>query len=135
MAIEYDENGDVKSTVNDRTRVFAREILHDNIRKGLVDLGPVTDQSDKIEDIRDMRDPQALGNAIMLMRQNRSDCRTAAEAADMLAKLRITIPNYQPTFIDHSQTRLVELQVRAAEGDKFAAALLRGEYLGEDPVD
>lgn len=34
-----------------------------------------------------------------------------------------------------ARTRLAELQERASNGDRFAAALLSGESLAEDPVN
>ena len=127
--------GDLVSHVTDIQRAASRAKLRQQIASGEVDLGPMADQSDVIVDIRDKRDPSVLGTTIMRMVEVRSDVQKATEAADLIAKLGIDVPDYADMGYDHAQARLDELRRRAEQGDKFAAALLRGETLAEDPVE
>ena len=86
-------------------------------------------------DKRDLRDPEALGEALLRMRDSRADCQTLSQAQDVFERAGMTVPDYDPTPPDHSALRYAELRDRAAGGDKFAAALLNGGSAAEEPVD
>lgn len=86
-------------------------------------------------DNRDMRDPEKLGQAMLDMRASRSDCHSLSQAADLIQRIGLPIPNYEGRPVNHALLRHLELKERAINGDRFAAALLNGHSLAEEPVD
>lgn len=76
-----------------------------------------------------------MGKTLLGMVAKRSDCPTLSVAADMLDRIGLPVPNYGSGGLDHPAIRLKELQERADNGDRFAAAMLNGGSLAEDPVD
>lgn len=126
--------GDRPSQVHDSDRRNKIQIHRMLIKAGKIDIGPKPDQSDTVEDIRDMRDPIELGSAVRSVAAHTG--MNFVHAADEIDHdLHGHIRDYRADFIDHAELRAKELQARADAGDKFAAALLRGDSLAEDPVD
>lgn len=93
-----------------------------------------------------MRDPEALGIALTddALREEASrhagvwpkyvhlsDVYDYAERRGLFD----SVPIYSGGPPDHAKLRQQELEDRAANGDRFAAALLAGDTLAEDPVD
>lgn len=126
---------DYVSMKTDRQKALLQAQLAVDIAEGKVSLGPKWVHVAPATDIRDMRDPEALGTALDLMRKNRTDCPVLSVAADLHTRLGIRAPDYVHIPIDYAAERQRELEARAANDDKFAQALLRGESLAEDPVD
>jgi hypothetical protein len=127
--------GDIPSQTTEQRRVAAQAALHEKIRLGLVDIGPFPDQSKPIVDIRDQRDPRGSWREaiqevvrVSLILQPSGDDEIDEGKHGEIAKF-----NGAP--VNHAATRLRELEERAAQGDRFAQALLRGESLAEDPTD
>lgn len=86
-----------------------------------------------VEDVeRDLRDPQELGEYLMAVKAFYPD-RSFSVIADMQGAKEVQ--DYDPNPVDHAALRDAELRDRAAQGDKFAAALLRGDTLAEEPTD
>lgn len=92
-------------------------------------------------DTRDMRDPQALGNALLKTigrkrhRSKQPDRMTAAKVYDKSAIAGdMDVPDYAP---DESIATLAarayrdELETRAMHGDKYAVSMLKGD----GPID
>ena len=88
----------------------------------------------KPEDTRDMRDPEELGKALLGARKSRTRG-SLSKLHDALKPEVLDVPDYDPSPVDHAKERERELRERAAQGDRFAEAMLRGETLAEDPVD
>lgn len=116
----------------------------EKIAKGEIDLGPMPVHDDVIEDQRDLRDPERLGEMLLNATDQERDIRVGWPDADKVRASRVydayghalaKVPDYEQGFVDHSKLRRDELEARAANGDRFAAALLRGDSLAEDPVD
>lgn len=126
-------DGEFVSKVTEEQRQAAIAEHRRQISSGEIPLGPFADQTDVIEDIRDKRDPVGLGAALL----NRVHSVSILNEADYLDSPsgRLTILDYEGGFDDYMHERQIELETRAADGDRFAAALLRGETLAEDPVD
>jgi hypothetical protein len=87
-----------------------------------------------LPDTRDQRDPQELGRTLLQVKTLYST-RTLSQVYDLECDVMDRIPNYDPSPVDHAADRQRELEKRAAEGDCFAVAVLRGDTLAEDPVD
>ncbi len=106
-----------------------REELHEKIRKGEIDIGPITKHTRVEEDTRDLRDPKALGEFLLDDKSSLS----ALDSYDKLAHLpTITISDYSGEPVDYSSAYQKELRERAAMGDRFAIALLQtGETFQE----
>jgi hypothetical protein len=126
--------GDIPSQTTEQRRVAAQAALHEKIRLGLVDIGPFPDQSKPIVDIRDQRDPCELGEKLLEVSEF-SDVSFHVAADEIYEGLHGEVAKFNGAPVNHAATRLRELEERAAQGDRFAQALLRGESLAEDPTD
>lgn len=95
-----------------------------------------------LTDERDMRDPQKLGTELLskalrgMAASHYGRPVTLSEVYDFgIERGYLLVENYDPTPPDHSVHYRRELEERAAQGDRFAQALLDGDSLAEDPVD
>lgn len=129
-------DGEFVSKVTEEQRQAAIEEHRRQISEGEIPLGPFADQTDEVTDIRDMRDPAAVGIVLAHLREEHGQINPPLSVLhDKNLGWLDLVPIYQGGFDDYMQERQVELETRAADGDRFAAALLRGETLAEDPVD
>jgi len=126
---------DRESNITPEQRREGRAKIQRQIEEGYVDLGPMADHSAPVIDIRDNRDPEAYFLQLRRMRDTRSDCRTLKDAQEIAQNIGLNTPEIQTTFINHAAEHRRDYERRAAEGDKHAAAILKGESLAEDPVD
>ena len=85
------------------------------------------------KDTRDRRDPQALGMKLLELRQSLPNA-PLSKMYDRHEKY-LNVPDYDPQPPDHAKVRQQELEFRAAAGDRYAASLLNGKSLAEDPTD
>lgn len=69
------------------------------------------------------------------MVMTRTDCANMREAQDIAERIGLNVPRYDSAPVSHVADRIRELKARADEGDRFALAILNGNYAGEDPVD
>lgn len=128
---------DRESQVDDKTRIVKTTELREAIAAGAIDVGPVTDHSDVIVDVRDLRDPVDCGSMLTALRKGESTLALSElydANVDLLEHGGI-IKQYAGDFVDHALVRRKELTLRAANGDRFAQAILDGDSLAEDPVD
>lgn len=135
IALAQKVRPEVKSSKTDAEKAEARAALARQIEGGYIDLGPQIEHEPQTEDIRDLRDPVSIGSTIL--RTNRADSGGSLSFKyDKLDDLGL-LPNitYRGDFIDHTAERDAELRERAEKGDKFAAAILRGDTLAEEPTD
>lgn len=123
-----------RGQATDRQRALAQAELAVRIEKGQVDVGPKVSHMPQMKDTRDQRDPQRLGEALLQVKQFYST-QTLAQVADKEADVLARVENFKSEPVKHWEDRQRELETRAAEGDKFAIAVLNGESLAEDPVD
>jgi len=99
--------------------------LHSDIMAGRIDVGPKPEHAHVERDIRDMRDPTALGNAIARKLAS-GDCEEASDAADFIDK-RVTVrrsPASELMGDAAARTYQSELKRRAEAGDRFAISVL-----------
>jgi hypothetical protein len=83
------------------------------------------------ESSRDLRDPVKMGEAWDWVRaQPWAANYTAQEVAAEVDKMQV--PDYDGTFENHPARYHEELEQRAANGDRYAQALLRGDTLAEE---
>lgn len=81
-------------------------------------------------------DPQAIGERMLEARKKFPTHKFSVIADAVLSPKALgDLPRFNSNFIDHAATRRQELEERAAQGDRFAVALLEGATLAEDPVD
>lgn len=93
-------------------------------------------------DQRDQRDPQAMGEYVLSLRHKHNSA-PGCPVVDIIEMERSHIggdpfqfiPNYDPSPVNYAADRERELRERAAHGDRFAAAVLAGDSLAEDPVE
>jgi hypothetical protein len=124
------------STVTDEQRREGREKIRRQIAEGYIDIGPVVDHSKPVIDNRDLRKPALLGAAITSLGARRDSHQLSASQRYDSVVAHEYIPPYQDDDKeDHPLRYRKELEARAAEGDRYAASVLRGESLAEEPVD
>jgi RecB family exonuclease len=85
------------------------------------------------KDTRDLRDPQELGKQLMEQRKLARNT-LLSRVYDEYVKFMV-VPDYDPLPVKHGKEYREELAERALNGDKYAASLLAGESMAEDPVD
>ena len=73
----------------------------------------------------DRRDPEELGYALLTLRDQVPSLSLSA-AYDWLVN-ELDVPDYDSGLTDHVALRQQELEARAAEGDKYAILMLRGD--------
>jgi hypothetical protein len=81
-------------------------------------------------------DPEGVGQRLLGLRREFPHL-TLSQVADKIDWNDPTLPVIvdEPSGVRTARERLAELESRAAEGDRFAAALLVGVSLAEEPVD
>jgi len=82
-----------------------------------------------------MRDPELLGKKLLELRKQVPDALLSMAYDTYDECCLVNVPNYDPQPVDHAAERTLELQYRAQNGDAFAAALLRGDSLAEEPTE
>jgi hypothetical protein len=93
--------------------------------------------------MRDMREAESLGTKLLAVADREraasavidGDRPTLSQVYDRSHGQMLDVPDYRGGFEDIPALRKRELEERAAEGDRFAAAVLEGGSLAEDVVD
>jgi hypothetical protein len=116
----------------------ARKQLAADVIEGKVSMGPnnADQHTEKVTFNRDQRDPQEVGDNLTTMRKNYPNL-TLSQFYDFITKERGVrlADDYDGYFVDHAAVHRAELEERAEQGDRFAKAVLDGDYIGEEPVD
>lgn len=108
-----------------KRRKLARAQLQADIAAGAVDTGPVIEHEPVTEDIRDKRDPIALGSRLTSVSRPPGTILEIADAVD--DGLGTKVPDYDPgeSMVTETAKRYrAELEERAANGDRFAISML-----------
>lgn len=116
-----------------KRRQLARAQLQADIAAGVVDLGPITEHEPVTEDIRDKRDPIALGKALDQKRHGFVTIKGRADYLDSPSG-RLEIPDYDPgesMVVETAKKHRAELEERAANGDRFAISMLETGLPGD----
>jgi hypothetical protein len=82
-------------------------------------------------DLRDARDPEELGNALLIIRDDRREWPLSMVYDRHRAIMDDVVP-YDPMPVDHSAAYRAELEARAALGDRFAISVLTTGEPGDE---